>query len=202
MQFVLYFFFTFLCKRNRECIKYKNCVCFHCLSPYSKDSREMQGEQILRGLQCLFWPARAKLIIFAADSVLTFHVSSPHPLNKRSSTLRLCLFHCLPFSILSHDFECRRTCSYCYLCAPFLPFYTFSHLCISFFSFLLFLPFFSSYFSFIPIFTRTSFIALNFILLRASLDATISLSVSVFIRLNPRATSGLLQLIYLLTSPE
>ena len=60
-------FFTFLCKRNRECIKYKNCVCFHCLSPYSKDSREMQGEQILRGLQCLFWPARAKLIIFAAD---------------------------------------------------------------------------------------------------------------------------------------
>ena len=41
--------------------------------------------------------------------------------------------------------------------------------------------------------------ALNFILLRASLDATISLSVSVFIRLDPRATSGFLHLIYLLT---
>ena len=131
-----YTFFISLCKRNIQCIKYKNCVDFHCLFPYSKDSREMQREQILCGLQCLFWPARAKLIIFAADSVLTFHVSSPHPLNKRSSTLRLCLFHCLPFSILSHDFECRRTCSYCYLCAPFLPLsshkflhlFTFAHL--------------------------------------------------------------------------
>ena len=55
--------------------------------------------------------------------------------------------------------------------------------------------------SFIPIFTRTSFIALNINLLRPSLDATISVSVSVFIRLNPRATPGLFQLMYLLTLP-
>ena len=33
-----------LCKRNIQCIKYKNRVDFHGLSPYSKDSREMQRE--------------------------------------------------------------------------------------------------------------------------------------------------------------
>ena len=49
-------------------------------------------------------------------------------------------------------------------------------------------------------FTRISLIALNFILVRNSFDATFS--VSVFIRLDPRATSGLLQLIYLFTPPE
>ena len=119
---------------------------------------------------------RTKLIMCAANSVLTFHVSSPRPLNKSASSLRLCLFHCLSFSVLPHGFERRRTCSYCYISAPFFylfphtSFYTFSHLRIPlFFSFLWFLPFFfSSQFSFIPIFTRTSFIALNSILLRAS----------------------------------
>ena len=43
-------------------------------------------------------------------------------------------------------------------------------------------------------FTRISLIALNFILVRNSFDATFS--VSVFIRLDPR------QLIYLFTPPE
>ena len=47
----------------------------------SKGLREMQREQILYELQCLFWPARAKLIIYAADSLLTIYVSSLHPLN-------------------------------------------------------------------------------------------------------------------------
>ena len=99
MQLPLYLFlFISLCKRNIQCIKYKNYVDFHRLSPYSKDSREMQTELILWGLQCLFLPARAKLIIFAADSVL-FHVSNPHPLNKLVSSLWLNLFHCLPFSM-------------------------------------------------------------------------------------------------------
>ena len=123
MQLPLYFFLISLCKRNIQCIKYKNCVDFHCLFPYSKDSREMQKEQILGGLQCLFWPARTKLIIIAADSVLTFHVSSPHPLNKHVSSLWLYIFHCLSFSILSHGFERQWTCLYCYMSALFFTFF-------------------------------------------------------------------------------
>ena len=87
-----------------------------------------------------------------------------------------CVSFSLSFSVLPHGFERRRTCLYCYMCAPFFfpdtSFYTFSHLRIPFFfSFLWLLPFFfffffSSQFSSFPIFTRTSFIALNFILLR------------------------------------
>ena len=75
---------------------------------------------------------RAKLIMCAASSVLTLHVSSPRSLKKSASSLRLCLFHCLSFSVLPHGFERRRTCSYCYMCAPFLSFS--SHLRIPFFS--------------------------------------------------------------------
>ena len=139
---------------------------------------------------------RARLLICAADSV-----SSPHPLNRSASFLRLRIFHCPSFSILSNGFERRRTCLYCYMCAPFLPFFltqvfTTFHICASRFS-----PSFPflSYFSFISFFTRTSFIVLNFILLRASSDATMSLSVLIFIRLNPRATSGFFHLMYLFT---
>ena len=83
---------------------------------------------------------RAKLIMCAANSVLTFHVSSPRPLKKSVSSLRLYLFHCLSFSVLPHGFERQRTCSYCYMRAPFFclfphtSFYTFSHLRIPFFS--------------------------------------------------------------------
>ena len=116
---------------------------------------------------------RAKLIMCAANSVLTFHVSSPRPLKKSVSSLRLCLFHCLLFSVLPHGFERRRTCSYCYISAPFVIFFltqvfTPFQICASLFFLLPLVPsfFFSSQFSFIPIFTRTSFIALNFILLR------------------------------------
>ena len=75
-------------------------------------------------------------------------------------------------------------------------FCNFSHLRIVF---LLLFLFFLSFFSFISSFTLTSFIVLNFILLRASLDTTISLSVLIFIRLNPRATSGFFHLMYHLT---
>ena len=82
---------------------------------------------------------------------------------------------------------------------PQTRFYIFSHLCISFFCFLPFLFFFIVLFLY-PIFTCISLIALNFILVRNSFDATFS--VSVFIRLDPRATSGLSQLIYLFTPPE
>ena len=164
----------------------------------------MQREQILYELQCLFWPARAKLIIYAADSLLTFHVSSLHPRNKRASILQLYLFHCLSFSIFSHGFERRRTCLCCYMCAPlsshkFLHLFTFA---LPFFSasFFSFFPFFIALFLY-PIFTRTLVIALNIFLPRASIYATIRLSLSVFIRLNPCATPGFLRLIYLLTPP-
>ena len=76
MQFLLYLFFISLCKRNVKCKKYKNYVDFHCLSSYSKDSREMQREQILWGLQCLFWPARAYLIKCTADSQAPTHLTN------------------------------------------------------------------------------------------------------------------------------
>ena len=76
-------------------------------------------------------------------------------------------------------------------------FYSFSHLRIAFSSIL---PFFIVCFLYF-MFSYSSFIVLNFILLRASLDATISLSVLIFIRLIPRATSGFFQLMYLLTPP-
>ena len=95
---------------------------------------------------------RTKLIMCTANSVLTFHVSSPRPLNKSASSLRLCLFHCLSFSVLPHGFERRRTCSYCYISAPFLSFssHNFLHLLTFahpfFFSFLWFLPFFFFFF--------------------------------------------------------
>ena len=156
MQLLLYLFFTSLRRRNIQCKKYKNCVDFYCLSPYSKDSREMQREQILWELQCLFWPARAKLIIYAADSLLTFHVSSLHPLNKRASILQLYLFHCLSFSIFSRSFERRRpvyavTYVHLFYLFPQTSFCTFSHLRFPFFL----IPFVRSflslkYFSFIP----------------------------------------------------
>ena len=116
---------------------------------------------------------RARLIMCAANSVLKFHVSNSRLLNKSASPLRLYLFHCLSFPVLPHGFERRRTCSYCYMCAPFFIFFltqvftpfTFAH---PFFFLLPLVPsFFSLQFSFIPIFTRTSFI-LNFILLRPS----------------------------------
>ena len=119
MQFLLYLFFISLCKRNVKCKKYKNYVDFHCLSSYSKDSREMQREQILWGLQCLFWPARAYLIKCTADSQAPTHLTNASRL----------------FDFISHfyGFERRRTCSYCYMYAPFYlfpytSFYTFSHL--------------------------------------------------------------------------
>ena len=59
-----------------------------------------------------------------------------------------------------------HVCAFFYL-FPHTSFYTFHiYASLFFFSSLWFLPFFSLQFSFIPIFTRTSFIALNFILLR------------------------------------
>ena len=83
--------FTYLRKRNKQSKKYKNWVDFCRLSPYLKDASEMKREQILWGLQYkyLFWPARAKLTIFAADCVLTFHVSRPRQLSEGASSLRL-----------------------------------------------------------------------------------------------------------------
>ena len=116
-------------------------------------------------------------------------VSSPHPLQKCALSFQLCLFHCLSFSILLHGFE-RFLDVHTFICPrffaffPHTSFYTFSHLRIPFFL----LPFVPSFFFFLfrilflyPIFPRTCFIALNFILLRASFDATITLSISVFV---------------------
>ena len=84
-----------------------------------------------------------------------------------------------------HAFTCVRLFFIFFLTQVFTPF----NICASLFFSVL--PFFNVVFLY-PILTRTTFIALNFILLHASIDATISLSVSVLIRLNPRATSGFL----------
>ena len=85
---------------------------------------------------------------------------------------------------------------------PHTSFCTFSHLRFPFFL----IPFVCSflslkYFSFIPS-LRALVITLNIFLLRASIDANIRLSLSVFIRPNHCATSGFLQFIYLHTPPE
>ena len=114
-------------------------------------------------------------------------VSSPHPLQKCALSFQLCLFHCLSFSILLHGFERFLDVSiHLYVCAffaffPHTSFYAFSHLRIPFFCFLLFLLFIFITVFLYPIFPCTCFIALKFILLRASFDATISLPVSVFV---------------------
>ena len=80
-----------------------------------------------------------------------------------------------------------------FLTQVFAPF----HICASLFSasFFSFFPFFIAL-SLYPIFTRTLVIALNIFLPRASIYATIRLSLSVFIRLNPCATPGFLRLTY------
>ena len=84
-----------------------------------------------------------------------------------------------PFTVFGrvHTFICLRFFTF----FPHTSFYAFSHLRIPFFCFLLFLLFIFITVFLYPIFPRTCFIALNFILLRASFDATISLPVSVFV---------------------
>ena len=167
----------------------------------------MQREQILSELQCSFWPARAKLIIYAADSLLTFHVSSLHSQQTRVDSS----IASLPLSIVVHILTRFWTPTDVFMLLHVCTFFTFSsHKFLHLFTFALpffLLPFIRSFLFFkvlllYPIFTRTLVIALNIFLLRASIDATIRLSLSVFIRPNPCATSGFLQLIYLLTPPE
>ena len=79
-------------------------VCLHILRmhPRYRESRSY-GD-----FHACFDP-RAELIMCAAYSVLTCHVSSPRPLYKSASSLRLYLFHCLSFSLLPHGFERRWT---------------------------------------------------------------------------------------------
>ena len=123
MQFLLYLFFISLCKRNVKCKKYKNYVDFHCLSSYSKDSREMQREQILWGLQCLFWPARAYLIKCTADSQAPTHLTNAS---------RLFDFISSTSTVLSADGRVHTvTCMRLYYLFPHKSFYTFSHLRVS-----------------------------------------------------------------------
>ena len=140
-QFSLYlFFFCSLRKRNKQGIKYKNCVDFYCLSPYLKDASKMKKEQIPWRLQYLFWDARAKL---------TFHVSRPHPLNKGASSLRLSCVSSTDYpyyyTVLNadgrvHTVTCVRL-FYLFPCISFYTVFTLFHICASLFL----LPFSSSY---------------------------------------------------------
>ena len=129
----------------------------------------MQREQNLWGLQCLLWPAHAKLLIYAADSVLAFQFQAPTRFKNAC-----CLFNCVS-STVYHSPHCYTvlngfwTCPYiiCLRFFAFFPhtsFYAFSHLRIPFFCFLLFLLFIFITVFLYPIFPRTCFIALNFIL--------------------------------------
>ena len=74
--------------------------------------------------------------------LLTFHASSPHPLNKCPLSLWLYLCHCLSFFILSYGFW-TPTDVFILLrlfhLFPYTNFYIFSHLRIPFYCFLLFL---------------------------------------------------------------
>ena len=70
--------------------------------------------------------------------MLTFHVSSPHPLDKRASSRRLYLFHCLLFSIFSRGLNAEGlvyavTCVHLFYLFLHTSFCTFSHLRIPFF---------------------------------------------------------------------
>ena len=125
-------------------------------------------------------------------------VSSPHRFKNAC-----CLFNCVS-STVYHSPYCYTvlngfwTSIHLYVRA-FLPFFltqvfTPFHICASLFSasFCSFFFLFRIFFLY-PIFPRTCFIALNFILLRASFDATISLPVSVFVSIlaQPQASYNL-----------
>ena len=117
----------------------------------------MQREQNLWGLRCLLWPAHAKLLIYAADSVLAFQFQAP----TRFKNAR-CLFNCVS-STVYHSSYCYTvlngfwTSIHLYVCA-FLPFFltqvfTPFHICASLFSASFCSSFlFSSQFSFISSF--------------------------------------------------
>ena len=133
-------------------------------------------------------------------------VSSPHPFQKCALSFQLCLFHCLSFSILLHGFERFLDVSiHLYVCA-FLRFFltqvfTPFHICASLFSasfcssFLFSLQFSLSHLS-AHLFHRPQLYSSARFIWRDYLLACFSF------RLNPRATSGFLQLIYLHTPPE
>ena len=166
----------------------------------------MQREQNLWGLQCLLWPAHAKLLIYAADSVLAFQFQAP----TRFKNAR-CLFNCVS-STVYHSPYCDTvlngfwTCPYIYMSALFCLFS--SHKFLRLFTFvhpfflLPFVPPFYFHYSFPlshfsvhlfhrpQIYSSARFIWCDYLLACFSF------------RLNPRATSGFLQLIYLLTPPE
>ena len=84
-----------MCQRNIQCIQYKNCVYFHCLPPYFKDSREMQGEQILWGLRCLFFTRACQVDHLCSWLCSNFPCFKPLPLSKCASSLRLRPFYSL-----------------------------------------------------------------------------------------------------------
>ena len=103
----------------------------------------------------------------AANSVLTFHVSSPRPLDKSASSLRLCLFHCPSFSVLPHGFERQRTCSYCYIFTPFFIFFltqvfTPFHICASLFFLLPLVPSFFLFFIAIFLYSHLFHVCFSF----------------------------------------
>ena len=187
-----------MCQRNIQCIQYKNCVYFHCLPPYFKDSREMQGEQILWGLRCLFFTRACQVDHLCSWLCSNFPCFKPLPLRKCTSSLRLRLFYCLSFFILSHSFERRRTCSYCYLSVPFLPFsytmfYTFLQLCIPFYSLLvlfLYSHLYAHFFHRPQLYSSARFIRRDYLLVCFSFHPS-----------QPCTASSFLPLIYLLTPP-
>ena len=117
-----------------------------------KDASKMKREQILWGLQYLFWAARAKLMIFAADCVLTLHVSRPHPLNKGASSLRLSCVSSTDYpycyTVLNADGRVHTvTCVRLFYLFPCISFYTVSYMRIAFsHSLFLIVPFFIFYF--------------------------------------------------------
>ena len=90
----------------------------------------MQREQILRGVQCLFWLAHPKLLIYAADNVLTF----PHPFKKCALSLPLSII----FHIVARLWTPTDVSIHLHVCAFFVFFltqvFTSFHICASLFS--------------------------------------------------------------------
>ena len=133
-------------------------------------------------------------------------VSSPHPLQKCVLSFQLCLFHRLSFSTLLHGFERFLDVSIHHMSAlfclfslhKFLRLFTFAHP----FFLLPFVPPFYFHHSF-PLSHLSAHLFYRPQLYSSARFIWCDYLLACFsFRLNPRATSGFLQLVYLLTPPE
>ena len=145
-----------------------------------------------------FLHALAKLIICAADCVLTFHVSSPYRLENARR-----LFDCVSFTVyrssyyhtvLNADGRVHTvTCLCLFYLFPYTIFYTFLQLCIPFYSLLvlfLYSHLYAHFFHRPQLYSSARFIRRDYLLVCFGFHPS-----------QPCTASSFLPLIYLLTPP-